>query len=126
MMVQPKDRKSYTQTEKAEIINAYFTLKTRDKNLSIGSYAKKVGMSKTIVFRWIQDKENVLKRASDDKFCLLKKRRGKLKKQPFDKSNRFLCHQCDQRFSINSKLKVHLLQGKFLPYSPRLKCLLPL
>jgi len=70
-----KTRKSYTYSEKAEIINGFFSSNDQNEKLSISLYAKKVGLSKTIVFRWLQDKEDILKKASDERICSLKKNR---------------------------------------------------
>ena len=71
-----KNRNSYTYLKKAEILDQYFFELSNDKNLSLGIFGKSVGISKSMLFRWIEDKKNIFENAADEKVCYLKKGRG--------------------------------------------------
>ena len=61
-----KSRKSYSAAKKAEIINGYFNSKAENEKLSIGAYAKEVGIGKTMIWRWILEKDNIFEKAGSN------------------------------------------------------------
>ena len=72
-------RKSYSYFKKAEILDKYYKTLADDPNLSLSTFGKEIGIDKAMVFRWIQDKDSIFQKASDDKVCHLKKGRGSTK-----------------------------------------------
>ena len=74
-----KSRKSYTYIPKAEILDQFFKEKAHDNCLSLSVFGEEVGVNKSMLTRWIQDKDNIFQNASQDKLCYLKKGRGSTK-----------------------------------------------
>ena len=71
-----KPRKSYSYLQKAEILEKYLTEKSQDPYLSLSVFGSEFGIVKSMLLRWIQDKENIFQKASMDKVCNLKKGRN--------------------------------------------------
>ena len=49
------------------------------KNMSLSEFGSEVDISKSMVFRWINDKDEIFQKASQDKICHLKKGRPSTK-----------------------------------------------
>ena len=69
-----KNRKSYSLAKKAEIIDRFFISKAQNKNLSLTAYAEEVGVEKSMISKWIQDKNKIFEKA------YLKKNENKVEK----------------------------------------------
>jgi len=67
-----KSRKSYTVLQKAEVVDDYFAKKADDGRLSLAVYAKQIGVSKSMLSRWIQDKD-IFQKAIEDQNCHFRK-----------------------------------------------------
>ena len=76
-----KTRKSYSYLHKAEILEKYFRELAQYKHLHLSDVGNEVGINKSMLLRWIQDKDDIFLKASQDKICHLKKGRGSTKHQ---------------------------------------------
>ena len=70
-----KSRKSYDYIQKAETIDKYFAEKERDRNISYSAFAEQAGVSKSMLIRWVQEKNAIYQKASEEKVCHFKKGR---------------------------------------------------
>ena len=76
-----KPRKSYTFIQKAEVLEKFYSELDKDPNVLLATVANEVDIDKSMLFKWIGDKENIFQKASQDNVCLLKKGRGSNKHQ---------------------------------------------
>ena len=77
---QKKSRKSYSFIEKASVLLKYLEEIQHDPELSISVFAQENKISKSMLHRWIEAKELILKKAYEG--CILKKYRPIPKKNP--------------------------------------------
>ena len=68
-----KTRKAYTPQEKASIVLKFLEEEKNDPELSLGVFAQDHEISKSMLFYWIKDKNNILKKAYEG--CILRKNR---------------------------------------------------
>ena len=58
-----KHKKSYSYTKKAEIIHGFLIAKMENQEFSMTAYAEQVGIDKSIISKWIQDKNKIFEKA---------------------------------------------------------------
>ena len=71
-----KSRKSYSYVEQAEILRKYLSEKAKDQTLSLSTFGKELGVTKSMLHRWLKDKEQIFQNSYDQKVRYLKKGRG--------------------------------------------------
>ena len=52
-----KARKTYTSSRKAEILDQYYMEKANHSDLTLSSFSQKVGISKSMLARWIKSQK---------------------------------------------------------------------
>ena len=60
-----KMRKSYTYQEKADIIHKYLEAKSQDESLTFQKFADSQNIAKTVLLRWVKDRDNVIRKCSE-------------------------------------------------------------
>lgn len=90
LLPEKKVRKAYIPQEKANIILKFLEAEQDDPTISYGVFAESEKISKSMLFKWVKDKENILRKAYEG--CILKKHRPIPKKNPKHEKTHQLLH----------------------------------
>ena len=55
----------YSDIEKAEIVDDFFIKRTENNQLDIATFSEMVGIEKSLISSWIQDKDDILRKVPE-------------------------------------------------------------